>query len=93
MAPSANIGRPVAATTVAPTAVVVPSAPMSTTVAPSSIPKTVGTIEIRSTGLGNSSFYVDRYLAEAAMDMLKANAVRVEDIKVDQEVWRINGGV
>ncbi|TLD19025.1 hypothetical protein E2P81_ATG01753 [Venturia nashicola] len=70
--------------------VVVPSPPKSTPIAPSSVPRTVGIIEVRCAGHENGGFYVDRYLAEATIEMLKANAIKTEDIQADQDVWRVN---
>lgn len=68
---------------------------------PSSTPKVVGKMEIRDAGDGkfevrgegnvNGSFYVDRYMAEASIELLKANIIKkAEDTGVDQEVSLIN---
>lgn len=72
---------------VAPAARAVPAKDAPTLVALSSTPKVVGTFEIRGGGNVDSSFYVDQYMAEAAFEMLKANA-----IKAEKEVWLVNGG-
>ncbi|QDS76231.1 hypothetical protein FKW77_000224 [Venturia effusa] len=86
-APPANIGRPVATTTVAP----VDSVPAST--ASFLNLKPVGTIDVRSAGKAESSFYVSHFMAEAALEMLKNNAINAEDVQKDQEIWRIDGGI
>lgn len=38
------------------------------------------------------SVYVDRYMAEAAFEMLKANAIKKEYLKADKEVGRVDDG-
>lgn len=69
--------------------------------APSSTPKVVGKIEFRDAGDGkfeirgegnvNGRFYVDRYMAEAAIELLKASIIKkAEDTGVDQEVCLVN---
>lgn len=102
VAPSANIGRTVAATAIAPVKAAAanvtigkstPTKVDSAPVAPSSNLKVVGAIKILSGGNGDGSIYVNRYLVEATLEMLKENAIKLEDNQADQEIWCIDGGI
>ncbi|TLD36964.1 hypothetical protein E2P81_ATG02746 [Venturia nashicola] len=48
-------------------------------------------IETPCAGCRNGSFHVDCYMAGAAIEMLKANAIEAEDFWTDQEILRVNG--